>query len=448
MIPPMEMTGQTTGKVKRLANIIQSASRRDVLKISAFSAIGGLLGAARAGAAPKSMTMMHESSFIPAYDAYFKNTLAAAYEKATGIKIQYEIISVGSSQTRVTTIAETGAGPDMGMLLFNWPFLFDEKLVDLTDIATTIGQKGGGWHPSAAEAVVVNGKWKAIPFGNIGQLMNYRMDWFDEVGVKTFPETWNELLEAGIKLKKAGRPFGFELGHGFGDNHGWLYPLLWSYGAREVDTDGRTVAIDSAETARAIDFCREFYQKTMFEDVLSWTDVSNNKAYLSEQISCTNNAESILYFAKKDFPDIGKVTGQAQNPKGPTGQRFHMLNPLSHGIFTHTPDVQAAKDFMLWLMDPKQVGGWYDVAVSYYGPFLHMFDDAPFWHVEPRNLPYRDSMATSHLPGWPAPISRPQSESVAKYVVVDMFAKACGGKSTREVIADASAQLKQIFKST
>ena len=430
-----------------MANIIQAASRRDVLKISALSAMGGLTGAARAFAAPKSMTMMHESSFIPAYDAFFKNTLAPAYEKATGIKIIYETVSVGSLQTRVTTVAETRNGPDMSMLIFNWAYLFDEKLVDLTDIAATIGKKGGGWHDSAAEAVVVKGKWKAIPFGNIGQLMNYRMDWFSEVGVKDFPDTWDGLMEAGIKLKKAGHPFGFELGHGFGDNHGWLYPLLWSYGGREVAEDGKTVAIDSAETARAIDFCREFFQKTMFEDVLGWTDVSNNKAFLSEQISCTNNAESILYIAKRDFPDIGKVTGQAQNPKGPSGQRFHMLNPLTHGIFTHTPDVQAAKDFMVWVMDPKQAGAWYDVAVSYYGPFLHMFDDAPLWHNEPRNLPYRDSLSTSHLPGWPAPISRAQSESVAKYVVVDMFAKACAGKSTKEVIADASAQLKQIFKS-
>jgi len=247
-------------------------------------------------------------------------------------------------------------------------------------------------------------------------------------------------------LKKAGRPFGYELGHGFGDNHGWLYPLLWSYGGREVEPDGKTVAIDSSETAAAIDFCRKFYQDTMFEDVLGWTDVSNNKAYLAEQISCTNNAESILFIAKRDFPDIGKVTGQAQNPKGPTGERFHILNPWTHGIFTHTPDVKAAKDFLVWLMDPKQVGGWYEVAVSYYAPFLHMFDDAKLWHVEPRNLPYRDSLSTSHLPGWPAPISRPQSESVAKYVVVDMFAKACAGKSTKEVIADANAQLKQIFK--
>ncbi len=441
------MAGRKTGKVHIVANIIQAASRRDILKISAATAVGGILGAARANAAPKQMTMMHESSFIPAYDAYFKNTIAPAYEKATGIKILYETVSVGSIQTRDTTVAETGTGPEMAQMAFNWPFLFDEKLVDVTDIAKTIGDKSGGWHASAAEAVVVNGKWKAIPFGNIGQLMNYRTDWFSEAGIKTFPETWAELLEAGIKLKKAGHPFGFELGHGFGDNHGWLYPLLWSFGAREVDKDGKTVAIDSAETARAIDFCREFFQKTMFEDCLGWTDVSNNKAFLSEQISCTNNAESILYIAKRDFPEIGKATGQAQNPKGPTGERFHMLNPWTHGIFTHTPDVQAAKDFMVWLMDPKQVTGWYDVAVSYYGPFLHAYDDAPFWHTEPRNLPYRDSMANSHLPGWPAPISRPQSESVAKYVVVDMFAKACAGKSTKEVIADASAQLKQIFKS-
>jgi len=68
-------------------------------------------------------------------------------------------------------------------------------------------------------------------------------------------------LKAGIKLKKAGRPFGFELGHGFGDNHGWLYPLLWSYRRAGVDTDGKTIAIDSAETARAIDFCREFFRR-------------------------------------------------------------------------------------------------------------------------------------------------------------------------------------------
>ena len=293
--------------------------------------------------------------------------------------------------------------------------------------------------------MVVNGKWKAIPFGNVGQLMNWRTDWFAEVGVKEFPDTWDGLLEAGIKLKKAGHPFGFELGHGFGDNHGWLYPLLWSYGAREVEPDGKTVVIDSDETARAVDFCRKFFLATTLEDCLGWTDVSNNKAWMSEQISCTNNAESILWFAKKQFPDIAKVTEQSLNPQGPKG-RFHILGPWSHSIYNFSQNQQAAKDFLVWLMDPKQVERWYASADSYYAPFLHAYDNSPFWHVEPRNLPYRNSLKTSHLPGWPAPIGRPQSESVAKYVVVDMFAKACAGKSTKDVIAEANAQLKQIFK--
>jgi multiple sugar transport system substrate-binding protein len=38
------------------------------------------------------------------------------------------------------------------------------------------------------------------------------------------------------------------------------------------------------------------------------------------------------------------------------------------------------------------------------------------------------------------------SESVAKYVLVDMFAKACQGTSTKDVIATAVGQLKQIYK--
>src|ERR1700760_2742864 len=341
-------------------SMTSALSRRDSLKILAVAGAGGLVQA-RPGQAATSITMMHESSFIKAFDEHFQKKIIPAYEKATGVKVIYEIVSVGSTLTRNTTAAETGSGPDLTLMALNWPFLFADKLVDVTDIAEEAGKANGGWHDAARELAVVNGKWKAVPFGNIGQLMNYRMDWFKEVGFNSFPDSWDGLLEAGTKLKKAGHPFGFELGHGFGDNHGWLYPLLWSYGGAEVLPDGKTIVIDSDETARAVDFCRKFYQQTMFEDVLGWTDPSNNKAYLSEQISCTNNAESILYIAKQQFPDIGKVTGQAQNPKGPTGQRFHILAPWSHAIFSHAQDIQATKDFLVWLMDPKQVTGWYEI---------------------------------------------------------------------------------------
>jgi multiple sugar transport system substrate-binding protein len=419
-------------------------SRRQLLKAAAAGAAASIIGVPHGRAAAKSLTLVHESSFIKNFDAFFQQTLAPAYEKLTGIKVSYELASVGTLQTRVTTIAETGSGADLTLNFFNWPFLYDEKYIDVSDLAEAIGKQQGGWYEQAKEACVVNGKWKAIPFGNVGQLMNWRMDWFKEVGFETFPDTWDGLLEAGTKLKAKGHPFGFELGHGFGDNHGWLYPLLWSCGGHEVEPDGKTVVLDSDETARAIDFARKFFQQTMLEDALGWTDVNNNKAWLSEQISCTNNAESILWVAKRDFPEIAKVTGQAMNPQGPKG-RFHLLNCWSHSIFTHTPDHEAAKSFLRWLCDEPQLGAWYASADTYYQPFLHKYDAAPMWSVEPRNLPFRDALASAHLPGWPAPVSRAQSEMIAKYVVIDMFAKACAGASTKDVIATATAQLKQIY---
>jgi len=321
-----------------------STSRRDFIKIAAVGAAGTALLPPVSRAAGKTVSMLHESSFIKTFDEYMQKTLAPAYEKETGVKINYELTSVGSLPTRVSTVAETGAGADITMNYTLLPFLFDEKYVDVADIAEDVGKKQGGWYPAAKEAVFVNGKWKGVPFANIGQLMNWRTDWFKEVGVTKFPDTWEELYEVGKKLKAKDHPFGFELGHGFGDNHGWLYPLLWSYGGAEVEADGKTVVIDSDETARAIDFARKFFRDTMLEDVLGWTDVSNNKAWMAEQISCTNNAESILWFAKRDFPDIGKVTDQAMNPQGPKG-RFHLLGPISHSIFTSSPVQDEARAF-------------------------------------------------------------------------------------------------------
>src|SRR5580700_5418001 len=421
-----------------------NSSRRDVLKI-ALAGAGAAALPWQARADGKTITMLHESSFIKVFDEYMQKTLAPAYEKETGVKVVYEITSVGSLPSRDSTIIETGSGADLSMLILLYPFLYQDKLLDVTDIADEMGQKQGGWYDIGKTATSIDGKWKAIPFCNIGQLMNWRTDWFKEVGVTKFPDTWEDLYDVGKKLKAKDHPFGFELGHGFGDNHGWLYPLLWSYGGHEVAEDGKTVTIDSDETARAVDFARKFFQDTMFEDVLGWTDPSNNKAWMAEQISCTNNAESILWFAKQNFPEIGEVTQQSLNPAGPKG-RFHFLGAISHSIFNFSPQEKEAHDFLRWLSKPKQLGAWYDVAVSYYQPLLHAYDNASMWNVEPRNIPYRDALGTSHLPGWPAPPDRRLAESVAKYVVVDMFAKACAGASTKEVIKNAESQLRGIYK--
>jgi multiple sugar transport system substrate-binding protein len=122
------------------------------------------------------------------------------------------------------------------------------------------------------------------------------------------------------------------------------------------------------------------------------------------------------------------------------------MSAISHAIFSFTPAKEEAHAFLRWLTDEKQLSGWYASADTYYQQLLHTYDNAPMWQVEPRNIPYRESLASAQLQGGTAPPTRQLAESVAKYVVVDMFAKACAGAATKDVIANAEVQLKQIYR--
>src|SRR5262249_17364109 len=142
---------------------VPMTTRRDFLTVTAGAVAGAALGVGQAGAVPKAMTVVRESSFIKPFDDFFANTLAPEYEKLTGIKIIFEAVSVGGMLTRLTTIAETKSGSEIVNIGVNWLWLFDQSLVDLSDVADEIGKKIGFWHDNVFPAVVVNKKWKALP---------------------------------------------------------------------------------------------------------------------------------------------------------------------------------------------------------------------------------------------------------------------------------------------
>ena len=424
-----------------------ATSRRDFVKLSAVGAAGAMVGAGwrprRAQAKPAQITFLRESSYVKEFDDHFKNVLIPRYQQETGIKLNYEIVAAGGSAVpRLVSIVESKAPVDSGWVQQEW--LYREGLLDVSDIAEEVGKQQGGWYPEVRALSQWEGKWKSVPFGNIGQCMAYRRDWFEGAGIQKFPDTWEEFLDAGRKLKKAGHPYGMSMGHGYADNNSWLLPLLWSYGGQVVAKDGKTITLDSAETAKAVDYVRTLYKDACIDDCVGWLDPANNKAFLTSQISCTNNAMSIMISAKRDLPEMGKVTDHGLNPKGAKG-RFHSLVPVTHGIFRHTSDPEAVKHFLRWLMAPKQVADWYRSAQMYHAPYLHAYDKDAEWDKEPRFKPYHELLETAKLVSWPAPADRRAGEVVNKWIVIDMFAKACTGAATKTVIAEAVNGLKAIY---
>ena len=110
---------------------MHATSRRRFLELAGLGAAAAAIGSRPAGAQGRSLTVLHESSFIKPSDEYFQNKLAPAYETETGVKVNYELTSVGSIPTRVATVAETGSGADITMNITLMPFLFDEKYLDV-----------------------------------------------------------------------------------------------------------------------------------------------------------------------------------------------------------------------------------------------------------------------------------------------------------------------------
>src|SRR5207253_5044963 len=103
----------------------------------------------------------------------------------------------------------------------------------------------------------------------------------------------------GKKLKAKRHPLGQTLGHAFRDGPAFWYPYLWSWGGKEVEADGKTVALNSKETVESVKFAVPLWKEAMDEGGLARDDSSNSRAFLSGSISASNNGASIYIEAKR-----------------------------------------------------------------------------------------------------------------------------------------------------
>src|SRR5215510_744513 len=198
--------------------------RRDFLKLSSggatVAAIGmeGILAAQRAPAFAQGskLHIVRWVDFIPEADVELKRQAPEA-SKALGAEVTFEFINANDLQARITAAIQSGSGADIIQMLWNWPQLYAGGLVDVSDVAEPLGKAQGGFYDVFNATSRVNGKWLAMPHAVIGNAVAYRKSWFNEIGAKEFPKTWDEYRDVGKKLKAKGKPVGQALGHSFGD---------------------------------------------------------------------------------------------------------------------------------------------------------------------------------------------------------------------------------------
>jgi multiple sugar transport system substrate-binding protein len=437
--------------------------RRRLLKLSGAGAItagsGGVAAILAAGRAPAyaQTTAIHWlrwSDFVPASDKLLKEQIAPQCEKALGIKLTIEMINANDIQARIVAAIQAGTGPDIFYMIGNWPQLYIDSLTDVTDVAEEIGNAQGGYYDVSGLVANDGRKWIGVPWNTVGSLVAYRKSWFAEIGYSDgkFPQTWEEFRDAGKRLKAVERPFGQTLGHTWGDSPFFWYPYLWSWGSKEVEYDGKTVALNSKSTVESVKFAGGLWKDVFDEGGLAWDDASNNRAFLAGTISATNNAASIYVDAKRKPENFLTEKGtplwqdilHAPLPKGAGGQ-FNLPLPSTNGLMSYSRNQKAAKDFLRWVSSKEIYGQWFSSQQGYSCGATKDWERDPVWDLDPALLPFREAPYKARLPGYSGPPGPASAEAITKYVIIEMYAKAVLGMPAEDAVKWAHGELVKIY---
>lgn len=413
---------------------------------AAIAGLGVWGGKAPAFAQARTLHVLAWSHFIKEADTLMRDELAPAFQKASGVEVKFETINANDLPARATAAVESSNGPDVFQFQWNQPHLYASALEDHSTLAAELGI--GRIYAFQQEAAQVEGAFRGIPYYSIGNATAYRKDIFKEAGVAKVPETWEEFLAAGKKLKDYGMPVGQTLGHTFGDAPTFCYPLLWAFGGQEVDEHGK-VAINSKGTLAACEFLRDFWKAACDESGLSWDDSSNNRAFFAETISATLNGASIYFVARnnpeKAVPGLADKIGHFLNPAGPAG-RFHSILPFTHSITTYSKEKAAAKDFIRFLHKKDNYEKFILAQKGYGLGSTPDWENHPFWSTDAAVEPYRLNAKYGRNFGWPGSYGRQAAEVQAKYIIIDLFARVAKGESPQSSIAQAEKELKNVYE--
>jgi multiple sugar transport system substrate-binding protein len=427
--------------------------RRSFLQ-AAGGGLAGILASGRAPAFAQGTTLhwLRLGDFVPASDALLRKDLLPEAEKALGLKIKFEAINGNDLQARITSAIQSGTGADIVHAMHNWPQLYANSVADVSDVAEAIAHDQGGFHDVFAAVAQGDKGWLAVPWCALGIQISYRKSWFDEIGVSKFPDSWDSYRAAGKLLKAKGRPLGQTLGHTYNDAPAFSYPYLWSWGGKEVEADGRTVALDSKETVESVKFMTGFWKDAHDEGGLAWDDSSNNRAFLSGTISATSNGASIYLEALRKPEQYLTESGKplkddilhASYPTGPAGA-WSLDPPQSHLVMKYSPNQKPAKEFLRWLSSRSVFEVWFKSQKGFSTPATREWLKHPLWTEDPVMTPFRDVILTARAPGWPGPSSRNAAEVVSKYIITDMYAKAIQGMPAEQAVKWAHGELAKVY---
>ncbi len=370
------------------------------------------------------VTMLSWNNFVPEADIELRRQ-AEEYAKRTGVQVTVDFIA--HLQLPAKTAAEVQGQSGHDIVFFLRPqevSLYDNHLLDLTELVREYKDTHGGYYPWIKDYLEINGVWRTIP-------------WFTGGG--------EDLKNAGKQLKPRGHPVGIAISHCVDANTTFWY-ILWCYGGKVLEADGKTVAIKSDATKQVLEFYKELCMDAMEADVLSWDDASNNRYLISGKGCWIHNPISAYNTTKTKNMPIANDLNHHLTPQGPAG-RFMAASVQSLGIWKFSKQQEEAKKFIGYLFQLENFNQWMEAAAGYnIGP-QRDFAKHPVFTRDPKIAVSPTQLDFGRPYGWPSKPSPAIGEIDVTYVLSDMVAKVVSGTSIHDAMTWCEEQLSKIVKS-
>jgi multiple sugar transport system substrate-binding protein len=409
------------------------------------------------------VTVLHRQEYFKGLETTYK-AQTEDFIKSLGYQPDVSTVNpevFGDFMAKMQAAVAAGNPPDLAYHTNAVSQLHDLDLaVDHSDIVKDLTGKYGDAVPSnVPNTTQFDGVWYSVPQSSSSGAWFVRKDWAQESGVDlTKFSTMQDRLDAALKLSDASKQrYGWGLTvNKSGDGHGLITTAFQAFGGRAVDDTGNKVTFNSPETVAGIRWLADIYMKPENKKALppgveSWTDPSNNEAYLAGKIGMTANAFSIYAKAKADKNPVLGNTGVMRFPMTNDGKlELNSGGSAYYTIFKGAKMVDVAKQIILHFLDPKVF-----TQLSILGGGLVMPAYKNAWtddllKADPAFPGLKDIMFNPNVYqgfGHPAKPNAAIDASFATGFLSQMMSDIISGKKTVEqAVADGHKSMVQIFE--
>ena len=405
---------------------------------------------------------VYTEDFHPDYNAFVKKALED-FGKEKGYPMEIAttagFVAGGADIQKMAAAVASGTAPD---LWHRTGDVFQLKklglLVPVTDIVKEVAGKYGDVAPRPQKEVFAEGDYYAVPHHARSDGGWFRKDLWDAAGIDpTKLKTYDELRDACLQVSNPDKQiwgWGMTVNRG-GDGAYLVQRVIQAWGGSFADETGQYVTIDSPETVAAVEWLVDTYKNPKWEKmlppgVLSWTDPSNNEAYLGGKLAYTQNGGTVYAKAVLDNNPVAPNTIWDKPKGGPKLADFFGLGSKNWFMIKNGKNPEAARELIMSLYTDDALKAIYKNATTYALPVYSKMWEWPEITSVPNSLAQKDGALDPS--GWngifyPGP-GTPQLGAVASANIdTDIVANVLNGQATAaESVKQAADKMLKIFK--